>query len=432
MVGRPSAGDCQDTAGRPQGRSLRPRHVTRVGQVVAHRVRSHLGDAVRTPRVRGRGGSVRVRRARDPRLDQDRARGERASRRRLPGGVLPDSLPRGNRKPLRGTAPQGRADADHLDCERDRPSDDSRSGLVRSPRPRGGHNGTHTRHEVQEAGRQDDPPGVRRDRRSADERVGRVARADAQARPRPRRGHTRPCRAGQEDIRHHALHGDPPRRHGRADTRQVEAPRVERRAVQDALPDAWERGAVEPLRRPSRRRAPRERHVLQGDRVLPGASGGDGRGCGGVVARPVQLRRDIRRTARDESQAHRRGGFLGRIPERPVAGRPGDGGAAYRGRHPRPAKRLLAAGGSDLGEPPHDVHRRPEDSALLRRVRVERRVHRRRRGLRRVARPETAVLLARRREPDPPVEAPEDGARGLHLRGPQGTDGEVPLDGVHS
>ena len=379
MVGRPPPRHREDTEVRSQGRPLRAGDVPWFGQVLAHRDRRDLGDALRSPRVRRGRGRVRVRRAGDPRLDQDRAGGERASRRRLPGGVLPDHVPRRHRQQVRWAALQGRTHTHHVDGERDSPADDTRGRLVGRTRPGRRHHGTHSRHEVQEAGRTDDPPGVRRDRRSADERVGGIAGADTQARPRPRGRHPRPRGTGQEDIGNHALHGDPPRRHGRADPRQVEASRMERGAVQDALPDADERGAVEPLRRPPRRRAAGERHVRGGDRVLPPAPRGDGRGGEGVVARPPQLRRDQRDPARDEPQAHRRGGVLGGVPERPAAGGLGDGRTAHRGRDRQQAQRTLPERDPRLGDARHDVHRRAEDAPLLRRVRVERRFLRDRR-----------------------------------------------------
>ena len=202
--------------------------------------------------------------------------------------------------------------------------------------------------------------------------------------------------------------------------------------MQDALPDADERGAVEPLRRPPRRRAAGERHVRCGDRVLPPAPRGYGRGGEGLVARPLQLRRDQRDPARDEPQANRRGGVLGGVPERPAPRGLGDGGAAHRGRHRQQAQRTLPERDPRLGDTRHDVHRRAEDAPLLRRVRVERRFLRDRRRLRGVARPAAAVFHPRRREPDVAVEAPEDGPRRMPLRGPQGADGTLSLARIHT
>ena len=76
-------------------------------------------------------------------------------------------------------------------------------------------------------------------------------------RTRPKASWPAPCwawPARQEDRRHHALHGDPPRRHGRQHPRPGQAPGVERRADQDGLCVPDRREAVAPVRRDPRRK----------------------------------------------------------------------------------------------------------------------------------------------------------------------------------
>ena len=174
-----------------------------------------------------------------------------------------------------------------MDGERDRPSDNRWRGVQRRNRPRGRHNWAHSRHEVQAPRRAHDPPRVRHRRRPADERVGGIVGADEEARPRPRGRRARPRWAGPQDRGRDALHRDPPRRHGRADARPLEAPRVERGALPHGVQVPEERDALEQVRRPARRRAAREGDVPEGDRVLPPAPCGDGRGRGRGVARAV-------------------------------------------------------------------------------------------------------------------------------------------------
>ena len=81
---------------------------------------------------------------------------------------------------------------------------------------------------------------------------------------------------------------------------------------------------------------------------------------------------------------------------------------------------------SRFGDAPHGVHRRPEDDALLRHSRVGRRLHRARHRLRRVARPEQALLHALGREHHIADEVPEKRPRRMSFRRPQEADGRNP------
>ena len=163
-----------------------------------------------------------------------------------------------------GTALSGGADAHRLDGQGDRAAHDPRHGGQRGDHQGGGITGRIRGMKYKRAdGHSVRPSLVVLDDPQTDESAGRRrkcrTRTDSGGRG---AGSGRPR---QEDCRHHALHGDPPRRHGRQHSRPRQAPGVERRADQDGLrlPDRREalgrstpRSAPESLRseRRSRRR----------------------------------------------------------------------------------------------------------------------------------------------------------------------------------
>ena len=118
-------------------------------------------------------------------------------------------------------------------------------------------------------------------RRSADRRVGPLALAMRHARKHPGRRRAGPGRPGQEDLRHHALHGDPSRRHGRPASSTATSIRngtasgrrwSMRSPTNEKLWDQYAEIRAESLRHERRRGG--------GHRVLSAASRGDGRRSG--------------------------------------------------------------------------------------------------------------------------------------------------------
>jgi hypothetical protein len=151
---------------------------------------------LRAPGVRGPHRQRRGARREHARVDQGRAREQRPPPRRLPRGVLPHPLARGD-PPARGrAAPDGQADAHRVDrtarscCRRSRGRPRGRRrARRRDHRP-------HPRHEAQAPRRREHPSVARPDRRPADRRERTQPVAVRQPRAHPRGRRARPRRTG--------------------------------------------------------------------------------------------------------------------------------------------------------------------------------------------------------------------------------------------
>ncbi|GIW85722.1 MAG: hypothetical protein KatS3mg108_0046 [Isosphaeraceae bacterium] len=146
-------------------------------------------------------------------------------------------------------------------------------------------------------------------------------------------------------------------------------------------------------RSPRREPAARQRR-RGGDRVLPRNRAAMDEGA--VVAWPERFNHDELSAdpARHEPAAAGRGRVLRRIPERAAPGRDGIGRRTDRRADRRQAQPDEARRGAGRRQPRHRLHRRAGESSLLGGLRVGGRLHRLRPRLRRVPRPEAAVLHA--------------------------------------
>ena len=320
------------------------------------------------------------------RLDQDGTRRQRTAAGGLSRGRLSDPVPRRDRQSLQRPAlsrASGRTSAGppaRSCCRRCRAA--SASGAIIKV---AGITGRIRGMKYKRADGQTVRPSLVVHRRSANGRIGPVAFAVRHARKHSGRCDPRPGRSGQEDLRHHALHRDSPRRHG-----------GQHPLIATSIRNGTASGPRWSTRFPPTRSCgsvtancgPRA-CAQHGDIRLATefyVANREAMDAGAVVAWPERFNHDelsaiqhaMNLKLQDEAA------FFAEYQNEPLPEDSGDRRRTDRRPDRRQDQPHARERDSDRLQPPDDVHRRAGEPAVLRRGRLGGRLHRLRRRLRSV------------------------------------------------